>query len=84
MKIIDSSFNVAVGNIKKGQVIRLYILIDDNNIKDIKYEYFGCNIYVSILETICDYLIGKSILYLKNFVNGNSIDDIINEYTYDC
>ena len=77
--IPNSTIDVAVGSIKKGEVIRIYLLIENNIISNIKYEYYGCGVSINILESICDYLYLKNLNILRKLIEENIIDEFMND-----
>ncbi|MEM7826905.1 MAG: iron-sulfur cluster assembly scaffold protein [Candidatus Aenigmatarchaeota archaeon] len=50
-----------VGNILCGDIMRLYIKVKDNKIKDIKFKTLGCAAAISTSSIITDMVKGKSI-----------------------
>lgn len=50
-----------VGNVVCGDVMKLYIKVKDNVIKDVKYETFGCAAAIATSSVVTDLAKGKKI-----------------------
>ncbi len=50
-----------VGNMKCGDILKVYIKVKDNIIKDIKFETFGCVAAIASSDALCDLAKGKTI-----------------------
>lgn len=50
-----------VGNVRCGDVMWLYIKVEDNIIKDVKFEAYGCLAAIATSSVITDLVKGKSI-----------------------
>ena len=50
-----------IGNVVCGDVMKLYIKVKDNIIKDIKFETYGCAAAIATSSAITDLAIGKTI-----------------------
>lgn len=50
-----------VGNLKCGDIIKVYVKIDKNRIKDIKFETYGCVSAIAASDMLCDLAMGKTI-----------------------
>ena len=58
-------------NISCGDQITVYIRIEDNKVKDIKYEGIGCIISMGSANIVCDYVKDKD---LNDIINLNLED----------
>ncbi|MFC1728448.1 iron-sulfur cluster assembly scaffold protein [Nanoarchaeota archaeon] len=50
-----------VGNIKCGDVMKLFIKVEDGIIKDIKFKTFGCVAAIAASDALCELAKGKSV-----------------------
>lgn len=50
-----------VGNIKCGDIMKVYLKIKDNKITDMKFETYGCVTAIAATDYLCDLAIGKNI-----------------------
>ena len=50
-----------VGNIKCGDVIRIFIKVKDNIITDIKFQTYGCVAAITASDMLCELAKGKTI-----------------------
>lgn len=50
-----------VGNAKCGDIMRIYLDIEDNIIKDIKFKTFGCGAAIATSSIITEMVKGKTI-----------------------
>jgi nitrogen fixation NifU-like protein len=50
-----------VGNRNCGDVMHLYIKVEDNKIIDIKFKTLGCAAAISVSDLLCDLVKGKTI-----------------------
>ncbi len=50
-----------VGNIRCGDIMHLKIKVDDNKIKDIGFQTFGCPAAVASSDVVCGLAIGKTL-----------------------
>jgi len=60
-KMRDADGIGKVGNIRCGDVMWLYIKVEDNVIKDVKFEAYGCLAAIATSSVITDLIKGKSI-----------------------
>jgi nitrogen fixation NifU-like protein len=54
-----------VGNMKCGDVMKVYLKIKDNKIKDIKFQTLGCVAAIASTDVVCDLAKGKSLSEAK-------------------
>lgn len=50
-----------VGNTRCGDVMKVYIKVEKNRIKDIKFETFGCVAAIASSDALCDLAKGKTV-----------------------
>ena len=50
-----------VGNAKCGDIMRIYLDVEDNIIKDIKFKTFGCGAAIATSSVITEMVKGKTI-----------------------
>ena len=60
-KIEDPSGVGKVGNTRCGDVMWIYIKVEDNTITDAKFETFGCVAAIATSSMAIDMIIGKSV-----------------------
>ena len=60
-KIEDADGIGKVGNRACGDVMKLYIKVEDNKIVDIKFETMGCAAAISSSDMLCEMAKGKTI-----------------------
>ena len=50
-----------VGNVKCGDIMKIYILIENGKIKDAKFKTFGCVSAIASSDVACDMIKGKTV-----------------------
>ncbi|MDR2938936.1 MAG: Fe-S cluster assembly scaffold protein NifU [Clostridiales bacterium] len=60
-EIIDASGIGTVGNAKCGDIMKVFLKIENNTIKDAKFKTFGCGAAVATSSIATELVIGKSI-----------------------
>lgn len=50
-----------VGNIKCGDIMRVYLKIKDNKIEDIKFKTYGCVAAIASSDVLCEIAKGKKL-----------------------
>ena len=60
-EIEDASGVGTVGNPKCGDIMKVYLKIDDNIVKDAKFKTFGCGAAVATSSITTELIIGKTI-----------------------
>ena len=59
---IDGADGVGeVGNVKCGDIMKIYLKIEDNIIKDVKFETFGCGSAIAASSISTEMIMGKSV-----------------------
>jgi len=50
-----------VGNVKCGDIMRVYLKIENNKIKDIKFKTYGCVAAIASTDYLCEIVKGKTL-----------------------
>jgi nitrogen fixation NifU-like protein len=50
-----------VGNVKCGDIMRVYLKIEDNKVKDIKFKTYGCVAAIASTDYLCEIVKGKTL-----------------------
>jgi len=62
-----------VGNMKCGDVMRIYLKVKDGVIKDVKFKTFGCVAAIASSDVLCELAKGKTIEEAKKISNKDII-----------
>lgn len=68
-----------VGNAKCGDIMRIYLDIDENVIKDVKFKTFGCGAAVATSSMVTEMVKGKTIeeaLEISNAAVAEALDGL--------
>ncbi len=49
-----------VGNVRCGDIMRVYLKIENNKIKDIKFKTYGCVAAIVASDILCELALGKA------------------------
>ena len=60
-EIKDASGVGEVGNAKCGDIMRIYLDIEDDRIKDVKFKTFGCGAAIATSSMVTELVIGKTL-----------------------
>lgn len=63
-----------VGNAKCGDIMKMYIKIEDGIVSDAKFKTFGCGAAVATSSIATELIKGKPIEYAKNLTNQAVIE----------
>ncbi len=77
--IEDASGVGEVGNAKCGDIMKIYLKIEDEIIKDVKFETFGCGSAIASSSMATEMIMGKSIheaLALTNKAVAEALDGL--------
>ena len=77
--IEDASGVGEVGNAKCGDIMKIYLKIEDEIIKDVKFETFGCGSAIASSSMATEMIMGKSIheaLELTNKAVAEALDGL--------
>jgi len=68
-----------VGNVKCGDIMRIYLDVEDNIIKDIKFKTFGCTAAIATSSMVTEMVKGKTIdeaLEITNKAVAEALDGL--------
>ncbi len=71
-----------VGNVKCGDIMKMYIKVEDNVIKDVKFKTFGCGAAIATSSIATEMVIGKTIddaLQITNNAVVEALDGLPHE-----
>ena len=61
--IIENADGIGeVGNAKCGDIMKIYLKIDDDKISDVKFETFGCGSAIASSSLVTEWVKGKTCL----------------------
>lgn len=60
-EIEDANGVGEVGNIRCGDIMRIYLQVEDNIIKDIKFRTFGCGAAIATSSAVTEMAMGKTL-----------------------
>jgi nitrogen fixation NifU-like protein len=75
-KMEDADAIGKVGNIVCGDVMWLYLKIDNDVIKDIKFETFGCTAAIATSSMVTDLAVGKTLTEALEITNQKVTDSL--------
>lgn len=73
-EIKDADTVAEGGNPACGDVVKLYLKIDKNKIKDIKFKAFGCGACIASTSALTEMVKGKKITEAKKITNSDIAD----------
>ncbi len=66
-----------VGNASCGDIMKIYLKIDENNtITDAKFKTFGCTAAIASTDIACDLIIGKTIEEALKVTNKQVVEQL--------
>ena len=65
-----------VGNVKCGDIMRMYLKIEDNKIEDVKFKTYGCGSAIASSSMATELIKGMTIEEVMNFTNKEVIDEL--------
>lgn len=65
-----------VGNVQCGDIMRMYLKIEDNIIKDVKFKTFGCGSAIASSSMATELIKGKTIEEAMQLTNRNVADSL--------
>jgi len=68
-----------VGNAKCGDIMRIYLDVQDNIIKDVKFKTFGCGAAIATSSMVTELVMGKTIeeaLKISNDAVAEALDGL--------
>lgn len=78
-EIADASGVGEVGNAKCGDIMKVYLQIEDNIIKDVKFKTFGCGAAIATSSIATEMIMGKTVeeaLQLTNKAVVEALDGL--------
>lgn len=60
-EIVDASGVGEVGNAKCGDIMRIYLQVEDGIIKDVKFKTFGCGAAIATSSMVTELVKGKTL-----------------------
>ncbi|MDR3271491.1 MAG: Fe-S cluster assembly scaffold protein NifU [Peptococcaceae bacterium] len=78
-EIADANGIGEVGNAKCGDIMRIYLDIEDNVIKDVKFKTFGCGAAVATSSILTEMVMGKTVeeaLKISNDAVAEALDGL--------
>lgn len=67
------------GNAKCGDIMRIYIKVENNKIKDIKFKTYGCVAAIASSDYLCELAIGKTLDEAKNITSKDVVESMGND-----
>ena len=68
--VIDNADGVGeVGNAKCGDIMKMYLIIDDDVVSDVKFETFGCGSAIASSSMATELIKGKPLSEVKQLTN---------------
>lgn len=68
-----------VGNAKCGDIMKIYLDIEDNRIKDVKFKTFGCGAAIATSSMVTELVMGKTLeeaLAITNEAVAEALDGL--------
>lgn len=60
-EIADANGIGEVGNAKCGDIMKIYLKVEDNVIKDVKFKTFGCGAAIATSSMVTEMVMGKTL-----------------------
>lgn len=75
--VIDNADAVGeVGNVQCGDIMRIYLKIEDDVIEDIKFKTFGCGSAIASSSITTELVKGKTVEEALKLTNKNVVDEL--------
>lgn len=65
-----------VGNVKCGDIMKIYLKIEDEVITDVKFKTFGCGSAIASSSMATEMIMGKSVKYALNLTNKDVLEEL--------
>lgn len=75
-KIEDADGVGEVGNPKCGDLMTIYITVEDNHIKQMKFKTLGCAAAIATSDIVCELAQDKSLAEAKEITFQDVVDDL--------
>jgi nitrogen fixation protein NifU and related proteins len=73
-EIPDADAVGEVGNVKCGDIMRVYLKIKDNIIQDIKFKTYGCIAAIASTDHLCELALGKTLEEASNIKSKDVVE----------
>ncbi|WP_110953192.1 Fe-S cluster assembly scaffold protein NifU [Anaerosinus massiliensis] len=60
-EIVDANGVGEVGNAKCGDIMKIFLKVEDNIIKDVKFKTFGCGAAIATSSMVTEMVMGKTL-----------------------
>ncbi len=75
-EIADASGIGEVGNAKCGDIMKIYLKIEDGIIKDVKFKTFGCGAAIATSSVATEMIMGKTVEEALKLTNKQVVDSL--------
>ena len=75
-KLEDADGIGVVGNAKCGDIMKMYLKIENNVIVDAKFQTFGCAAAIATSSTATEMVIGKTIEEAEQLTNADVVNNL--------
>ena len=75
-EIADADGVGEVGNAKCGDIMKIFLKIDNDIITDIKFKTYGCGAAIATSSVATEMLLGKSVQDALAFTNEDVVDEL--------
>ena len=78
-EIADANGVGEVGNAKCGDIMKIYLKVEDNVIKDVKFKTFGCGAAIATSSMVTELVMGKTLeeaLTVTNAAVAEALDGL--------
>ncbi|MCT4632684.1 MAG: Fe-S cluster assembly scaffold protein NifU [Firmicutes bacterium] len=65
-----------VGNVKCGDIMKIYLKIDDEVITDVKFKTFGCGSAIASSSMATEMILGKTVKFALNLTNQDVLQEL--------
>ena len=73
-ELADASGVGEVGNAKCGDIMKIYLKIEDNIIKDVKFKTFGCGAAIATSSIATEMIMGKTVEEALKLTNSAVVE----------
>lgn len=75
-EIADANGIGEVGNAKCGDIMKMFLKIENDTIMDIKFKTFGCGAAIATSSVATEMLLGKSLKYALALTNQDVVQEL--------
>lgn len=65
-----------VGNVKCGDIMKIYLKIEDEVITDVKFKTFGCGSAIASSSMATEMILGKTVKFALNLTNQDVLQEL--------